>query len=120
MTPDWSVITTPLDGTILRDTARPVAEGVWYVDRDTSDTRIPNDGNRHGLFFTHSGSHVVSIAWGTTLHYHGQMDFETYSFVPHGIPDDVCCHETWDAAQACALGSIRTGRWCYEVEEDYG
>jgi hypothetical protein len=117
MQPDWSVFQFP-DGWQLEDieldTVRVVTEGVWFAWRKTFDLNVTDI--RNGLWWTHSGSHIVSLANGTALHYWNSEDFENYAFRPANIPDDICCHATFDDAERCALQSMRSGRWCRDTD----
>lgn len=116
MEPDLSVIDPTWD--VLPETARPVHEGVWFANR--KDTMFPTVDIRHGLWWTHSGSHAVSLAEGTGLHGNGAHDWENWVFRGPSAGGDVCCHDSFEAAQACALEFIRSGHWCTTWDESDG
>lgn len=113
VSPDFSVLKEHLsDYDVDEGSARPVTEGVWYADR-TGVSVFPGLGTTaRGLFWTHSGSHVVSLAYGDGLHGWDGIDYETYVFAPRDVDVDVHCHDTYEEAEACALTFIREGHWC--------
>lgn len=107
--PDFSVLEGELgDDLVVNETVRAVTEGVWFGMR--TRRRVFRDV-QNGVWWTQSGSHIVSLAMGKDLHHHGSVDFETFVFRPK-IDLDVCCHDTFDAAENCALTFIRSGHWC--------
>lgn len=119
--PDLSV----LDPTWRVDpaTVKPVGEGVWFAwrrsERAWTSPGLPMFDVRNGIYWLHDGSKAVSLASGTTLHFHGGMDWETYVFRPVEAQDlDVCCHSTEDDATKCALTFFATGRWCHTWDDE--
>lgn len=112
MSADLSVLPGYLLGTIDRDSIVPFAEAAWFAwrtDRAGSVLDI-----RNGIWWRDDGKRVLSLATGADLHAWGSVDWETYPFVgaADGCCDDVCCHETPEAADACALVFLLEGRFC--------
>lgn len=98
-------------------TVRPVAEGVWFAWRHDRDGMSLVD-IRNGVWWLEDGSKVVSLGMGSGLHYHKNVDWETYVFRPAGVDIDVCCHSTEAEAEKCALTFFATGQWCREPWTD--
>lgn len=111
--PDLNVLPEHIRDSVLPDTIEPFAEAAWFAWR-RSETMIDI---RNGVWWTEDGSRVLSLAVGTALHYHGGVDWETYRFVgaAEGACEDVCCHDTEDAAKACALMFLLFGRYCSDA-----
>lgn len=88
---------------------RKVEDGILYADR--TDTMKYNDVDvTYGLYYSEDESVVLSLAKGTGLHAYGGMDYELYAF--KGDLEDICCHPTMQEAEDCAIGAIKTGKWC--------
>lgn len=95
-------------------TARQLDEGVWIAEVDV----ILHGSVSRRVIWTDDGRFVASLAEGDGLHGFGGYDYETYGFAHPdegaNVREDVCCHNTEEAAIACVLGWMRTGQWCSE------
>lgn len=100
------------------DTVKPVGEGVWFAWRTKTARHNAMGDVRNGVYWLEDGSKVVSLAMGTGLHTWGTVDWETFVFRPENVDIDVCCHDSEDAAEKCALTFFATGSWCRGSWED--
>lgn len=95
---------------VLPETVRSVQEGVYYADRKGRDSALDL---RWGLFFTEDGTKVLSLAVGSDLHAYRTVDYELYGFRGVAV-EDVCCHDSLEEAEACALHVFLHDRWHWE------
>lgn len=69
---------------------------------------------RNGVFWTPDGSHIVSLAKGTSLHMGPDVDWEL--LVTKGDPDftadSICCHDSYGEAIHCVRLFVDTGLYC--------
>ena len=114
---DVSVLPDYVRETIDTDTIEPFGEAAWFA------WRVKEPGFhvdiRNGVWWREDGSRVLSLGMGTGLHIWDSVDWETYAFVgaADGMADDVCCHNTREAAEACALTFLLHGRYCSDDVE---
>ena len=112
-TADPSVLPKHIAETIDRSTIEPFAEAAWFAWRIRDGfLDITN-----GVWWNEDGSRVLSLATGTALHSYGDVDWETYSFRGNadGFAEDICCHDSREEADACALTFLLHGRFCSEA-----
>src|ERR1700730_15554222 len=112
MEADLSVLDT-LVKDIDPSTIRPVGGGVWFAWR----TKQRLFDVRNGVWWLDDGSKVVSLAVRTGLHVWDGVDWETYVFRPSDVDIDVCCHDSEEEAEKCAITFFSTGHWCRNYEE---
>lgn len=112
-----SLLPEHVAATVDENTIEPFGEAAWFAWRDLGGQRIIDI--RNGVWWRDDGKRVLSLAMGTGLHYHGGVDWETYAFVgeAEGFASDVCCHDSREMAERCALTFLLHGRFCSEVDQ---